>query len=120
MDYQLPYEAKEFLQSELTSEKASKLIAILEKSLQSVSFKASDIALQKKLEIKDELAKELASKSDVNILKSELHADIRIISADLKVMDARNKLYFGLLLATIIVINKDSLVFIAQLIGLVK
>ena len=37
--------------------------------------RAEELAIQKKLELKDELAKELASKADIQVLKAEIRAD---------------------------------------------
>ncbi len=103
---QLPYFIREEIFKDLPKEKASHLSDLIEKSIDTVFSSAKDIAIQKKLEIKDELGKELASKSDLALVKSELKSEIR--------------LYFVILLSVMIILNKDSISFIAQLIGLVK
>lgn len=100
--YQLPHSIREELFKDLTKEKASKLSDLLENSINTVFSTAKDIAIQKKLEIKDELSKELASKSDLAVLKSEM------------------KLYFVITICVIVVLNKDAITLIGQVLGLVK
>ena len=50
--------------------------------------------MQKKLELKDELTKELASKADLLILRTELETEIKLVRTDLdKVrIDLENKI----------------------------
>ncbi|TAG56890.1 MAG: hypothetical protein EAZ27_03895 [Cytophagales bacterium] len=104
--YQLPNSIRDELFKDLTKEKASKLVDLLENSIDTVFSSAKDIALQKKLEIKDELSKELASKVDVALAVEKLDKKITVWSV--------------ILLSTMIILNKDSITFIAQLLGLVK
>lgn len=65
-----------------------------------------EIALQKKLEVKDELSKELASKSDLALVESKIDKKITIWSV--------------IILCAIIILNRDSILLIAQLLGAVK
>ena len=111
--YQLPFLIHEELRKELSQERASKIADILEKSVGMVFDSAKDIAIQKKLEIKDELSKELASKADVALVK----ADLAVVKSELK---SEMRLYFVITICVIVVLNKDALTFIAQLLGLVK
>ena len=104
--YQLPFLIHEELRKELSQERAAKIAELLEKSVGSVFDTAKDIATQKKLEIKDELSKELASKADLALAVEKIDKKITVWSV--------------ILLSVMILINKDSLTFIAQLLGLVK
>ena len=67
---------------------------------------AASIALQKKVEIRDELSKELASKSDLLAVKIELKSDMR--------------LYFIILVAVIIITNPRALDLIAKLLSVAR
>ncbi len=76
-----------------------------------------EIATHKKLEIKDVLSKELASKGDLAVLESKLLLEIERVEHQL---DTKMTIYFIVLLSVMILLNKDLLIFIAQLMGLVK
>lgn len=115
--YQLPHTIREELFKELAKEKATQLADLIEKSIDVVFSSAKDIAIQKKLEIKDELSTELASKADLTLVKTELQAEIKLVKSELK---SEIRLYFVILLAVMIILNKDSLTLIAQIIGLIK
>ncbi len=65
------------------------ILEILEKS-------AEELAIQKKLELKDELTKELASKADIQVLKTEIQAvraetqvDLQALRAEMQAMEQR-------------------------------
>ena len=47
--------------------------------------RAEELALQKKLELRDELTKELASKADIQVLKTEIQA----VRAEVQALEAR-------------------------------
>ncbi len=103
------------------AEKVSKLIDF---SFAQADKKVEDIATQKKLQIKDELSKELASKGDLAVLESKLLLEIELVNSKIEKveskLDKKMTIYFLVLLSVMILLNKDSLTFIAQLIGLVK
>jgi hypothetical protein len=80
-------------------------------SLLKYSFSQSEkqveqIALQKKLELKDELARELASKADLSIIESKLDKKITVWSV--------------VIIAVVIVTNANSVQLLAQVLGLIK
>ncbi len=118
--YQLPYTIREELFKELTKESASKLADLIEKSIDTVFSSAKDIAIQKKLEIKDELSKELASKADIAVLRSE----IDVVRSEIAVLESKLErkitIYFVILLSAMIILNKESITLIGQMLGLVK
>jgi arsenate reductase-like glutaredoxin family protein len=104
--YQLPYEIHEQLRTELSEERAKKIAVLLQNSIDTVFNSAKDLAVLKKLELKDELSKEL-------VTKTEFHAEFKLVRSEIK-------LYFFILIGLMILLNKDSLVFIVQLLGLMK
>ncbi|OGV97841.1 MAG: hypothetical protein A3I04_01620 [Nitrospinae bacterium RIFCSPLOWO2_02_FULL_39_110] len=79
----IPIEIFEILERKLGREDAKEVIKVIEKSLETIDAKAEeaktevkrlseDLALQKKLELKDELTKELATKSDILLVRQEM------------------------------------------------
>ncbi|MBI5184125.1 MAG: hypothetical protein HZA01_00115 [Nitrospinae bacterium] len=70
----LPLEIYELLEKKVGRDEAKEVIKIIDASLETIEKKAEGIALQKKLEIKDELTKELATKADLLVLKAEMSA----------------------------------------------
>jgi len=65
-------ELYQFLEERLGREEAKKVVEVIEKSFEAIEKRAEEVALQKKLEIKDELTKELATKADIVRLEGEL------------------------------------------------
>jgi len=93
--------------------------------------RAEELAIKKKLELKDELTKELASKADIQVLKAE----IRAVRAEVQAMEARLEakiereslrldrkftILFIILFFTIILVNQNSLEFLLKVLGLIK
>ncbi len=104
--------------------------------------RAEELALQKKLELKDELTKELASKADLLALRAEMQAMEERLSAKielvrkeldgkiereilklehkLNIIDRKFTIMFLILLFTLILFNKDALEFLLKVLGLIK
>ena len=74
----IPIELLQLLEDKLGKEEGRKVASAIEIGLEAIEKKAEAVALQKKLEIKDELTKELATKADIVRLEGE----IRTIKAD--------------------------------------
>ena len=102
----LPVELYEILEDRLGREQAHDIVKALESA-------ADRISLQKKLELRDELSKELASKSDLLAVKAELQGDIKSLRWEFK-------LYFVITLAVIVLTNSRALDLVARLLGVVK
>ena len=68
----LPYEIIQHIESKLGKDDADEFIKFYNDTAKSFEQKANDLALQKKLELKDELTKELATKADVLLVKAEV------------------------------------------------
>jgi len=71
-------ELLQLLEDKLGKEEGRKVASAIEIGFEAIEKKAEAVALQKKLEIKDELTKELATKADIVRLEGE----IRTIKAD--------------------------------------
>ena len=78
---------------------------------------AKEVVIHKRLELKDELTKGLATKADLQLLKVELEAKIE---KEILKLDRKFTILFLILIFAIIFLNKDALEFIARLFGLVK
>ena len=127
----LPIEIFKILEDKIGREEAEKVSSAIELSLETIENKAKETALQKKLELKDELAKELATKADVLQAKTELRAEIKEVRAEIQLVETRlnakidknnleMKLYFVILLSAIFITNANALELISKIIGLAK
>jgi len=85
---------------------------------------AEELALQKKLELKDELTKELASKADIQVLKAEIQAVRTELSAKIEneilKLDRKFTTMFIILFFTLILVNQNALEFLLKVLGLIK
>ncbi len=128
------------LETYISSEKefenaiAEKVTKLLDFSFAQADKKVEQIATQKKLEIKDELSKELASKADIAILRSEIdvvRSEIDVVRSEIDVVKVElqseiksskheSRLYFIILLCVMIVLNRENITLIGQILGLVK
>ncbi|MCY0866784.1 MAG: hypothetical protein AB1353_05615 [Aquificota bacterium] len=92
--------------------------------MKSVEEKAEDLALQKKLELKEELTKELITKAEfygeIRALRQEMQAVKLEIEKEILRLDRKFTILFLILLFTTIFLNKEALEFIAKLFGLIK
>ena len=104
---------------------------MIELDFKAIEKKAEEVALQKKLEIKDELTKELATKADIARLEGEIQtfkADfegkISSLKADLEgkisVLRMEFRVYFVILLAVIILSSPRAVDLIGKILGVVK
>jgi hypothetical protein len=124
----LPIEIFKILEDKIGREEAEKVSSAIELSLETIETKAKETALQKKLELKDELTKELATKADLNFLRAEQKADLQLVKTELNAkidnletrLSAQSKLYFVILLCAIIITNPKSIELIAKILGIVK
>lgn len=83
----IPIEIFELLEDKLGREDAKKVAESINLSLGAIESKANDLAMLKKVEIKEELTKELATKADIAILEKEL--ENKATKADLKELEGR-------------------------------
>jgi hypothetical protein len=127
----MPIEIFNILEDKLGREDATKVSEAIELSFKAMENKAEDLALQKKLELKDELTKELATKADINLVKADLklvevglRAEIKDVRSEILLvetrLEAKMRLYFVVLLSVILITNPKALELIAKLLGIVK
>lgn len=129
----LPIEIYDILEHHFGHEDSRKVAQAIEASLTLIETRSIEVAQQKKLEIIEELRKELASKEDIESLRRELLAvigrvDARIDSlesrmatkADLVQLDKKFTIYFLVLLFAVLIVNKDAITLLGTLLGLTR
>jgi hypothetical protein len=89
-------ELLQLLEDKLGKETARKVAQAIELGLEVMEKRAEELAIQKKLELRDELTKELASKADIQVLKTEIQtvraetqADLQALRAEMQAMEQR-------------------------------
>jgi NDP-sugar pyrophosphorylase family protein len=142
MGYTIPVKIYEKLEEKLGKETASVLVEFLERSIDE-TFKDSKETL--KIIITEELKKELATKYDLKLVETELRKEIDLVKKEIdlvrkeidlvkKEIDLSRqemhkeialvrkdmKIITVILLAAIILLNQNSLEFLARLLGLLK
>ncbi|ACD65887.1 conserved hypothetical protein [Sulfurihydrogenibium sp. YO3AOP1] len=128
MAYGIPLEVYQMFEKVLGKEDAQKAVEILQKSINE-SLESSEEKL--KISISEELKKELASKYDIELLRQEMKTmevefkkEIDIVRKEIEITrvefkkDLRNAVI--ILIAIIVILNQNSLEFLAKLIGIVK
>ena len=89
-----------------------------------IDKKSESLAQQKKLELKDELTKELATKADLILVKTELEAkidkEVLKLQNDIQKIDKKFTIMFIILAFLIIFINKDAVELIIKLLPFAK
>jgi len=117
-------ELLQLLEDKLGKEEARKVAQAIELGLEILEKRAEELALQKKLELKDELTKELASKADIQILKTEIQAVRTELSAKIEneilKLDRKFTIMFIILFFTLILVNQNALEFLLKVLGLIK
>jgi hypothetical protein len=124
MAYVIDYELLEKLEQKVGKEEAKKIAQTIELIYNELDKKSESLAQQKKLELKDELTKELATKADIDIvyqklelLKTELEAKIE---KEVLKLDRKFTIMFIVLAFLIIFINKDAVELIIKLLPFAK
>ncbi|MBI3599596.1 MAG: hypothetical protein HY097_03010 [Nitrospinae bacterium] len=84
MAISIPIDVYDLLEDKLGKEEARKVASAIEVSLETIEKRAETVALQKKLELKDELTKELATKADLLVLREEFFGEIKSLKAELE------------------------------------
>jgi len=104
---------------------------VIELGFRAVEKRAEEVALQKKLEIKDELTKELATKADIVRLEGELQTfktdiegkfpNLRTdLEGKISVLRMEFRVYFVIILAVIILSSPRAVDLIGKILGVVK
>jgi len=128
-------ELLQLLEDKLGKETARKVAQAIELGLEVMEKRAEELALQKKLELRDELTKELASKADLQALRAEmqameerLEAKIDKVRTELSAkieneilrLDRKFTIMFIILLSAVILVNQNALEFLLKVLGLIK
>lgn len=95
----IPIKIYEILEDRLGRDEAKEIVREIEAAVDA-------IAREKKVEVKDELGKEL-------LTRAEFHAEMRALESKLK-------LYFLILLFAMFILNPKAIDLIAKLLGIVK
>ena len=69
-------ETLQFFEDRLGKEEGRKVAEVLERAYEEMEKKAESLAIQKKLELKDELTKELATKEDIARLEGMIQTEV--------------------------------------------
>jgi hypothetical protein len=128
-------ELLQLLEDKLGKETARKVAQAIELGLEVLEKRAEELAIQKKLELRDELTKELASKADLQVLRAEmqameerLEAKIDKVRTELSAkieneilrLDRKFTILFIILLFAVILVNQNALEFLLKVLGLIK
>jgi hypothetical protein len=124
-------ELLQLLEDKLGKETARKVAQAIELGLEVMEKRAEELALQKKLELRDELTKELASKADIQVLKTEIQTvrtEMQAMEARLEAkiereilkLDRKFTIMFIILFFTLILVNQNALEFLLKVLGLIK
>ncbi len=121
----------QMLEDKLGREEGRKVAQAIEIGLEVIEKKADAVAFQKKLELKDELIKELASKADILLvrqemqtIKTELEGKIDVVRQEMQTikteLDRKFTIMFIILFFTVVFLNQNALEFMAKILGVVK
>lgn len=135
MTFTFPIEIYAILEKQLGQEAALNLARSVEQVANAMQKEAQEIAQQKKIEIRDEMSKELASKADVALVRTELQALENKLQGKIDTLEARflgeikavetrldRKLtiYMVVILCAIFLTNQDTISFLLKVLGVAK
>jgi hypothetical protein len=80
----IPVSLYEKLERKFGRDEALEIAKMIEDFFDEMDRKAGEIALQKKLELKDELTRELATKADLITARAELEGEIKNVRTELE------------------------------------
>ncbi len=131
MAFTFPIETYAILEKQLGQEAALNLARTVEQAATAMQQEANQLAQQKKIEVRDEMSKELASKADIVLVKSEIAAvrsellgEIKTLRQELIAVELRLErkltVYMVLLLAAIFLTNPDAVSFWLKIFGVMK
>ncbi len=119
------------LEEKVGKEQGRKIVEAFVEGLDSIEERAEALAIQKKLELRDELTKELASKADLKALEARLEGRIDVVRQEMQTirqemqtikteLDRKFTIMFIILFFTVVFLNQNALEFMAKVLGLVK
>jgi len=131
-------ELLQLLEDKLGKETARKVAQAIELGLEVLDKRAEELAIQKKLELRDELTTELASKADLLALRAEMQTmeaklEVKIEAVRKEMLAVRSELreeilrldrkftvLFIILFFTLILVNQNALEFLLKVLGVIK
>lgn len=121
-------EIYQLLEEKLGKEEAAKVASAIEIGFEVIEKKAEAVALQKKLELKDELTKELITKAEffgeIKRLEGKIDTDIARLEGKIEKeilrLDRKFTIMFVILFFTIIFLNQNALEFLARILRLIR
>lgn len=127
----LPLEIYDLLERRLGRDDAMAVAKSIEASLTHIEERSREMAVQRKIEAKEELRielrSELATKEDLLAVKEDLLAvreDLAKLEGslreDLVKLDKKFSMYFLTTIFTVIFLNQNALEFLARILGLIK
>jgi uncharacterized ion transporter superfamily protein YfcC len=123
MSFIIPVEVYEKLAEKLGKETALEVVKVFEESQKRVEELTVEETIKRKLELRDELRKELATKEDILLVRQELKGEIEVLEQKIEVLRQEMKgeikslkliIYF--IGALVVIMNKDSLEFLSRVI----
>ncbi|ACD66273.1 MAG TPA: hypothetical protein DEA57_07315 [Sulfurihydrogenibium sp.] len=110
----IPLKAYQILEDTLGKEKAQELAEVLSIHISSELMNTKESL---KVEISEELKKELATKYDLKILEVELRKEIDLVRKDMKIMEIR---LIAIIVIINIIFNPNALELLGKLFGIIK
>ncbi len=142
MAYTFPVEVYSRIEEVVGKETALTPAKSVEAASNGIQEEAIRLAQQKKLEVREELLKELASKADLAALRNEMLGEIKALQnemlgefkavyteikaseartdAKLERLDRKFSILMILILVSVYITNQNTIVFILKLFGLMK
>jgi hydroxylamine reductase (hybrid-cluster protein) len=120
MAYVIDFELLEKLEEKVGKEEAKKIAQTIELIYNELDKKSESLAQQKKLELKDELTKELATKADLAIIEAKLEKMEAKLEKEILKLDKKFTIMFLILAFLIIFINKDAVELLIKLLPFAK
>jgi hypothetical protein len=127
MAQSIQLEAYKAIEKEFGQAIAERVTSLLTFSFDIADKKVEQIAIQKKLELKDELSKDLASKADIAIVRQKIElveqklelVEQRIELVEKK-LDSKLTVWSTVIIAVVLITNQNAIQLLAQLLGLMK
>jgi hypothetical protein len=120
----IPIEIYDLLERRLGRDDALVIAKSIEASLTHVEQRSREMAVQRKIEAKEELRvelrNELATKEDLAKLEGLLREEIAKMDTRFERMDKKFTVLFMVTIFTVIFLNQNALEFLARILGLVK
>jgi ABC-type phosphate transport system auxiliary subunit len=124
MAVNIPIDLYNKIEQSVGKEKAIEVAKLVEDTINYIDERVLEETKKRKIELREDLRKELATKEDVLLVKEELNGKIETVRQELETVRQELKgemkvlkMWIFFLGALIVALNQNSLVFIAKLIG---